>query len=142
MGFLRSRQRFCAKVSWLHARILGATARSREVPMTRLRGASFCVLFTCVVALISCQGVAQKGTVLREGKIRVVKLTIPEWENDGTGARVRETLLGVEGVLNISEIPHIGQVTVTYDQSKVTFEQMEKALNEKGVTVTQRNWLE
>ena len=80
--------------------------------------------------------------MLREGKIRVVKLTIPEWENDGTGARVRETLLGVEGVLNISEIPYIGQVTVTYDQSKVTFEQMEKALNEKGVTVTQRNWLE
>lgn len=74
--------------------------------------------------------------------MRVVKLIIPEWENDGTGARVRSTLLGLDGVLRISEIPRIGQVTVTYDQSKVTLEQMEKALNEKGVAVIQRNWLE
>jgi len=110
--------------------------------MTKPRSALFCVLFTSLVALISCQGVAQKGAVLREGKMRVVKLIIADWENGGTGARVRSTLLGLDGVLNISEIPRIGQVTVTYDQSKVTLEQMEKALNEKGVAVTQRNWLE
>jgi hypothetical protein len=110
--------------------------------MTKLRDALCCVLFASLVALIACQSVVQKVSSPKEGKIRVVKFIIPEWENDGTGARVRSTLLGLEGVLNISEIPRIGQVTVTYDQSRVTFEQMEKALNEKGVRVTQRSWVE
>jgi hypothetical protein len=109
--------------------------------MPKTRHALFFIVFTSLVVLISCQNVAQEISSPTEGGIRVVKLIIADWENDGTGARVRITLSGIDGVLNISEIPRIGQVTVTYDQSKVTVEQMEKALNEKGVMIIQKSWL-
>jgi hypothetical protein len=45
-------------------------------------------------------------------------------------------------VLNISVITRIGQATVTFDETKVTVDQMVAALGKKGFAVTGRHMVQ
>jgi len=42
----------------------------------------------------------------------------------------------LDGVMNVSVIPRIGQATVTFDETKVTVDQMKAALGKKGFATT------
>ena len=44
----------------------------------------------------------------------------------------------LDGVMNVSIITRIGQSTVTFDETKVTVDQMVAALGKKGFAVTGR----
>jgi hypothetical protein len=44
----------------------------------------------------------------------------------------------LDGVLNISVMTRIGSATVTFDETKVTVDQMVAALGKKGFAVTGR----
>ncbi len=48
----------------------------------------------------------------------------------------------LDGVLNVSVITRIGQATVTFDETKVTLDQMIAALNKKGFAVTARYYVQ
>jgi copper chaperone CopZ len=50
--------------------------------------------------------------------------------------------MNLDGVLNVSVITRIGQATVTFDESKVTLDQMIAALGKKGFAVTGRYFVQ
>ena len=55
--------------------------------------------------------------------------------------RVRDILLSFDGVLNVDVIPKAHLATVTYDETKVTAEQMMRALQNAQLEVTQKFWV-
>jgi len=55
--------------------------------------------------------------------------------------RVRDTLLRFDGVLNVDVVPKAHIATVTYDETKVTAEQMMKALENEQLEVIQKFWV-
>ena len=50
--------------------------------------------------------------------------------------RVRDILLSFDGVLKVDVIPRIQQATITYDETKITPEQMTRALKNAQLEVS------
>jgi copper chaperone CopZ len=50
--------------------------------------------------------------------------------------------MGLDGVQNVSVITRIGQATVTFDETKVSVDQMVAALGKKGFAVTGRYYVQ
>ena len=50
--------------------------------------------------------------------------------------------MGLNGVLNVSVITRIGQATVTFDETRVSLDQMVAALERKGFAVTGRYFVQ
>jgi copper chaperone CopZ len=101
----------------------------------KLKSALLVILLSGFALLLACQTAPQQTVAPQGDNVRIVKLTVPEAMQDDIANRVRRILLTLDGVTHVSTAPRVGQVDVTYDQTKVKVEEMEAVLKEKGFPV-------